>query len=52
VEKNGYLAIGGKYYRISYTYTEKGSTHFFTNDKINNPDGSGLGIIIGAYQKF
>jgi hypothetical protein len=52
IEENGYLAIGGKYYNVSYEFTEKGSTHYTTIDKINNPDGSGMAVILGFYQKF
>ena len=46
------LIIGPKYYNVSYTYREKGSTHYFTDRKINNPDGSGIGLYVGIYQKF
>ena len=49
---DGYLGIGGKYYHVSYTITDKGSTHYTTIDKINKPDGSGLALIMGFYQTF
>jgi hypothetical protein len=46
------LIIGPKYYSVSYTYREKGSTHYFSEKKINNPNGSGIGLYVGIYQKF
>lgn len=52
VERDGYVGIGGKYYKVSYTFTEKGSTHYSTIDKINKPNGSGLALILGFYQSF
>jgi hypothetical protein len=52
IQRNGSIAIGGKYYNISYKYKREGSTHYYTIDDVNNPDGSGLGIIFGIYQFF
>jgi hypothetical protein len=49
---DGYVGIGGKYYHVSYTFTENGSTHFSTFDKINKPNGSGIALILGFYQTF
>lgn len=46
-----YLTIGGRYYIISYNYTEKGSTHYFLDSRVNHPDGSGFALFValGGY---
>lgn len=46
------LGTGLKYYNIAYTYTEEGSTHISTDNKILEPNGSGLDIILGYYFRF
>jgi hypothetical protein len=46
-----YVTIGGRYYMVSYKFTEKGSTHFSTDSRVNNPNGSGFALFvsIGGY---
>lgn len=41
-----YFTIGGRYYMVSYTYKEKGSSHFSTDNRINNPNGSGFALYV------
>ncbi len=51
-DNESFISIGPKYYRVSYSYREKGSTHFSTIREINNPNGSGFGLYVGIIQKF
>jgi len=51
-QDNSCIAIGPKYYSVSYSFREKGSTHYPTVREINNPDGSGFGLFVGLYQRF
>lgn len=50
-QDNEYLTIGGRYYIVSHTFTEKGSTHYSTENKVNNPNGSGFALFVslGGY---
>ena len=43
---DSYLTIGVRYYIVSYTFTDKGSTHYSTLKEISNPNGSGIGLFI------
>jgi hypothetical protein len=49
---NSHFAIGPKYYSVSYTFREKGSTHYPTIREITKPNGSGFGLFVGIYQIF
>ena len=51
-QDNTFISIGGKYSMISYTYRQKGSTHYFTDNRINNPDGSGFALVVAIGGNF
>lgn len=46
------MNLGVKYYNVNYSYTSEGSTHTTTNNKINNPNGSGIDFIMGYFFHF
>jgi outer membrane protein W len=46
-QRDAYIILGAKYYDISYTFREKGSTHYSNDRRINNPEGSGFGLVVG-----
>jgi hypothetical protein len=51
-QDNTFISIGGKYSMISYTYTQKGSTHNTIDKRISNPDGSGLALVVAIGGNF
>lgn len=46
------MQTGLKYYNIAYSYTEDGSTHVPYEQKLLEPNGSGLDVIIGYSYLF
>lgn len=46
IQGDAFITIGGRYSMIKYSYRKKGSTHYFTDELINSPDGSGFGLVV------